>query len=121
MNRKSRRPPSRLRYERNHPAISFRVDREFFTQLQSLRYESGRSYADFMKIAAGLMKPDIDKAWSNGYEEGKADYSVTFPCAVCGEELEVVFDEAKKFCMQALIAAGWGHKYCHDKAKGMEL
>ncbi|MBA7646768.1 hypothetical protein ES703_54534 [subsurface metagenome] len=112
-----RKPPSRVRYEEQHPVISFRVDREFFTELRALRYESGKSYADFMKIAAGIMKPDIDEAWNNGYEEAKADYSVTFPCAVCGEEVVVVFDEAKKFCRQALIDADWGHAACHENSR----
>lgn len=62
MHRSSKKPPSRIRYEREHPVISFRVDKELFARLQVLRYQSGRSYADFIKVGAGLMEPDVGDA-----------------------------------------------------------
>ena len=116
-----RKPPSRLKYEREHPAISFRVSKEFFAQLQILRYQTGKSYSDFLKVGIGIMEPDIGEAWFRGFEDAKEDYCITYQCTGCHKKLEVESSEEKEFCRQALIEAGWGHKSCHSKAEGMEL
>lgn len=46
-----RRPPSRARYEQEHPTISFRADKPFKRRAEKLCNELNCSYADLMKFA----------------------------------------------------------------------
>ena len=52
----ARKPPSRERYEQEHPTISFRLDKETKQSLKEHLNGTGASYADFIKGALGKEK-----------------------------------------------------------------
>ena len=52
-------PPSREKYEQEHPTISFRTDRETKRQIDAHREKTGSSYAVLMK---GVIEGDKSKA-----------------------------------------------------------
>ncbi len=56
------RPPSRVKYEANNPTVSFRVSLEEREQLDRIREETGRSFADMIKAGAGILEDEHMKA-----------------------------------------------------------
>jgi len=59
--KKDKRPPSRKRYEEQHPTSSFRLDKEMDRQFREHLKATGRSCADFVKDAMGREKSMIAK------------------------------------------------------------
>lgn len=57
----SRKPPSRKRYEEEHPTISLRLDRETKKSFKEHLAGTGCSFADFVKDALGREKSMIRK------------------------------------------------------------
>ena len=51
MPRKKQVPPSRKRYDQQHPTVSARVPLLIYNQLQELKRLSGKSLADVLKEA----------------------------------------------------------------------
>jgi|GEM_PF-3477436 len=51
--KKKKTSPSRIKYEQEHPTISFRLDKETYTRLKKHLQGTGHSYADFNKDALG--------------------------------------------------------------------
>jgi hypothetical protein len=58
---KSKKPPSRKRYEEKHPTISFRLDGETHEHLKEHLESIGCSFADFVKDYLGREKSMIEK------------------------------------------------------------
>jgi len=58
---KSKKSPSRKRYEEEHPTISFRLDRETRKNLKEHLDGTGCSFADFVKDSLGREKSMIEK------------------------------------------------------------
>ena len=58
---KSKKSPSRKRYEEEHPTISFRLDRETRKNLKQHLDGSGCSFADFVEDSLGREKSMIEK------------------------------------------------------------
>ena len=54
-------PPSRQRYEKTHPVVGVRVNREVYDELKELSKKTGKSFADFLKEGAGITKEHIRK------------------------------------------------------------
>lgn len=61
MPKKKRKPPSRGKYEAEHPVISFRTDRATKSRIEELCTVLGCSYADLMKHAAGVAESLIER------------------------------------------------------------
>lgn len=57
----NRKPPSRKRYEEEHPTVSFRLDRETHERLREHLKGTGYSFADFVKDALGREESMIEK------------------------------------------------------------
>lgn len=57
----SRKPPSRKRYEEEHPTISCRLDRDTYMCLKGYLESTGCSFADFVKDALGREGSMIEK------------------------------------------------------------
>jgi predicted RNA-binding Zn-ribbon protein involved in translation (DUF1610 family) len=51
--RANKKPPSRKRYEEEHPTVSFRLDRDSYRRLKEHLDGTGYSFADFVKDALG--------------------------------------------------------------------
>lgn len=109
-------PPSRVRYEKSHPALSIRVNQEVRQQIKDYQAKTGKSVADILKEAVGVQNGNYELAELNGHEEGfqdaKEKYCVTFPCSVCGEEIEIASDKMRQAVRGYMIKHCWGHSAC---------
>lgn len=61
MARKDKKTPSRIKYEEEHPTISFRLDRETKEQLEKHLEDAGCSFAVFVKDALGREKTMVEQ------------------------------------------------------------
>ena len=118
-------PPSRKRYERSHPVISLRADKEIRNGLREAKEKKGMSRVDVLKVGLGLTELTIraeeeirqqayDEGWEKGIQEAMDLYAVTYPCSKCGKEMTVYTDEEKKAIRKFLTSSGWHHGDCSD-------
>jgi hypothetical protein len=116
------KPPARTRYEESHPTVSCRLDRDTHDLLkQRLEDLGGVSFADFVKDSLGLQQlkiPDIEeikeKAYDEGYEQGKKDYQIWYYCAVCGKRIDMSPNsDDHKAMIGYMKEHGWAHTSCH--------
>ena len=107
MAKKQRRTPlSRKKYEEANPVVSFRVPEELHDRLRVAKEKEGISYTDARKAGLGIFEVKIraeeeirqqvyDEQWEKGVTQARELYVVTYPCSVCGKEIEVTTDEEK--------------------------
>jgi hypothetical protein len=121
MGKGSRKPPSRIKYEQNHPTVSCRIAREVYDRLQEMK-EEGRSFADILKIGLGILELKAKKdeqAYSRGYRDGyhqaEFKFKITYACNVCGGPIVVNTRDEKEAIKQYMEDQGWGHRECHEK------
>ena len=123
--RKKNKSPARGRYEKSHPVISFRVDKEFYDRLKAVKKVEGRSMADILKAGLGLIEVKMrkeeeirqqayDKGEENGIRMAEDLYMVTYPCSKCGKMKAVTTDEEKKAIRDFMVQSGWCHVDCND-------
>ena len=110
-------PPSRARYEATHKTVSARLDAEVRRQLDLLKFESGMSTADVIRIALDKAKPDLKAAYERGVEDGygsaRALYEVAYRCAECGERhLSITSEEEAKAAADFMHQQGWHDPSC---------
>ncbi len=93
--RTRRAPPSRLRYEHEHPTVSFRVPRVLYDNLKEILAINEQSFADFVKEALGAKTLNVEASYIKGYTSAKEAYLVTYRCRVCRKIVEAESSEAK--------------------------
>ena len=57
----SKKTPSRVKYEQNHPTVSFRVSKELYDMLQAVKKAEGKSNTDVLKAGVGLLEVKVGK------------------------------------------------------------
>ena len=119
-----RKPPSRIRYEQNHPVLACRLHKTDYDLLKQRLEELKISFATFVKDALGRLEiklSDIEKAKDEGYSQGynkgynkaKKEYQIWYYCSVCGERLNMnPNDEDHKKMIQYMREHGWRHAKC---------
>ena len=116
------KPPSRIRYEENHPNVTCRISRDEYDLLkQRLEDLGGVSFADFVKDSLGLLQlkmPDIEEikdiASGEGYNQAIKDYQIWYYCAVCRKRIDIdPNDNSHKAIIGYMKEYGWGHSSCH--------
>lgn len=121
-----KKSPSRVKYEQEHPTVSFRIPRDLHDRLQVVRQAEGKSITDVLKVGVGLLEVEVrreqkirEDAYVAGRLKGCLDarkkYSVSYPCSVCGEPIVVESREEKEFIKRKMSESGWGHSDCIDK------
>ena len=121
-----KKSPSRVRYERNNPVISFRATKEMLERTEAVKKAEGKSNADIFEDGLGLNEVKIrsekdirDEAYQKGYTEGyqaaRKLYAVTFLCIICRKTIEVTTEEVKNIIRKRLRELRWGHAECHKK------
>jgi len=104
-------PPSRIRYERNHPTVSFRVTLDERRRLEAFMKKTGQPLRAVVVQTLGLLEArieKIEKARKDGYRAGWGRFEA--PCSVCGKPLK--FDiKTERDAKDALMAAfaHWRH------------
>lgn len=95
--------------------------RDLIVDVDELRIERERlevQVGDFESRDEAYKCGHMD-GWTEGYEEAKSTYRITYPCAVCGEELTITYgSDAHKQAGEYLRSQNWGHTACHQQAKG---
>ena len=61
MLKKKRRTPSRIKYEQNHPTVSFRVSKEIYDRLEIVKEAEGKSITDVLRVGVGLLEVKVSK------------------------------------------------------------
>ena len=128
MGKKRHKPPSRIRYEKTHPVVSFRVKDEWYDAFKAFLQEQNLSIGDFFRISYEKQKANYQKAhnqgfnkgyrigYNAGYEKGKEEWGIQFPCSICGE---LVYIPPNSDCHQAVIeflkSRHWAHGKCIEK------
>lgn len=80
------KPPSRQRYEKSHPTVSFRIDRELYDELKDLKSKAGLSVADILRVGMERCSPLVGKAFTLGVWEAISQcYEVV--CDDCWDEI----------------------------------
>ena len=109
------KPPSRIRYERNHPVIAIRVDKETAKRLRDLAMESNKSLATLIKENLDFQEGEYSDAWAKGYDEGEKENQIWYYCNVCNERIYITpNDNGHKAIIEYMREHGWGHSTCHD-------
>ena len=124
MRKTQHKPPSRIRYEKSHPAVSCRLDKETYDLLkQRLEELGGVSVADFVKDALGrlqLKMPDIEDIEcmredieGEGYHQAIEECQIWYYCSICGEKVDVEPNSNEhKAIIGYMKEHGWAHESC---------
>lgn len=65
-----RKPPSRERYEAEHPTISMRLTRDLRDKLDERRALEGKSYPSIVRDALEIHEA-VDETYNRGFENGR--------------------------------------------------
>ena len=118
MRRPYHKPPSRVRYEKSHPTVSCRLNKETYDLLkQHLDELGGVSVADFVKDALGRLqlkmpKPEVtervkEESKREGYSQAIEEWQIWYYCDICKKKATVkpnstnhkeIIDFAKRHC-----------------------
>ena len=119
---------SKIKYDEQHPTVSFLIDKELYDQLMTVKEKEGKSTVDVLKIGLGVLtvKAREESAIREAaYEEGFCDgfvqaedlFKITFQCHVCKETIDVTDESVKEDIKRYMKEAGWGHKDCVDRGR----
>ena len=117
---------ARLRYEKSHPVISFRVNKELYDRLKTAKDVEGMSEADIVRIGLGILEPirkSEKEIWQKGFNAGEESgferagelYEVKYNCYFCGEEMVVDTDEEKMAIKRYAREHRWSHAECQGR------
>lgn len=109
MKKSKKKPPSRIRYEKNNPVVSFRTKKAWYDEFKAFLKDQGLSIGYFFRIAfekqkanyervkekwyaEGYKQGDLD-GYKNGYNEGYNqalnEYMISVPCYRCLKPLYI--------------------------------
>jgi len=117
---------SRIKYEQNHPTVSFRVSKELYDRLEEVKKAEDKSNTDVLKVGMGLLAVKVshekearrqryEEGLKKGYEKAESLYSVTYPCKVCREITTVTSAQEKEAIKGYMHANEWGHTDCINR------
>jgi uncharacterized protein (DUF4415 family) len=123
---KKKKTPSRLRYEQNHPTVSYRVSKDLYDSLQAVMKAEGKSVTDVLRAGVNLLEVKVrrekeirEEAYLagrlKGFDDAQRKYSVSYTCSTCGELIVVDSKEEKDFIKTKMSESGWGHSNCIDR------
>lgn len=116
--KKSKKTPSRIKYDKNHPTVSGRVTVETKEKLYKNLAILGMSLPDALRVLAGELEVKaipVEEAKKAGYEEARNRYAVTYQCNVCGKTLVVTSAAEKAAIAKYMLEHRWGHPECHKR------
>ena len=117
---KTKKTPSRTKFEMSHPVISARLPIETRDKLLLNLEKAGMSLADAFKVLAeelDLQIKPIEEVKKAGFEQGKNIYGVSYRCYVCGKPKLITSLEEKIVAGKFLTEHGWGHDKCLEQPR----
>ncbi len=141
MARRRRRhyPPSRIRYEKEHPLVAVRVNKELKEFLDKLRVGEGGEIKSYAEVIKEIITKSYDayKKWyedvyMKGHKEGFEDalnmvfdlepkdaakYNIVYPlCPNCGKPMRSVIvrkgSKLGEWVLEQIRENGWHHTKC---------
>lgn len=115
---KSKRTPSRIKYEQSHPTVSARLPIAARDKLNANLKKAGITLSDALLKLAGELEIKllpIEEARKAGYDEAKKLYAVPYPCRVCRNPIVITSPGAKEAAARYMTEHGWGHAACHKR------
>jgi len=110
-----KKPPSRMRYEANHPTVSFRVTKEEYAKLQAMRRKSGLSLGEMVRRVLEIRKKEVDEAYNRGFRAGYGRFDL--PCKICGKPMKFDLKSEEDANAAAAIRetfSAWSHTACTE-------
>lgn len=115
-------PPSKERYYKAHPVVSFRASREDYDALKKVLETSGKSIGQFFREALRTAQRDTriayekgrKRGFNKGFEKAKELYRVHTLCPFCLEEIPVRGQERRGKAFDVLFKTHplWCHRRC---------
>ena len=123
---KKKKAPSREKYEKENPVVSFRVSKKDYARFEAIRQKLGLSHGDVYRNGLGVNEVKIgseEEIREEAYEQGKIEgfelaesiYKVTYPCSNCREVINVDTEEEKNAIKTYMREHGWGHADCVNR------
>lgn len=116
---KSKRSPSRIKYEQSHPTVSARLPSVAAKDKLNVNLKkAGISLSDALLILAGeldIKLIPIEEARKTAYEEAKKLYAVYYHCQLCRNPIIITSPKAKEAVARYMTERGWGHAACHKQ------
>ena len=123
---KSKKTPSRVKYEQSRPTFSFRIYKDLDERIREVKKAEGMSNTNIVEAGVGLFEVKVRKekevrtqAYDEGYGEGYRDaeelYKVTYPCKICRRTLVVTSAKEKGAIKRYMLEHGWGHADCINR------
>lgn len=126
----SDKPPSRERYEEENPVVSFRISLPMKEKLDELVQDLESTKKDWFESVIQDSLDAYETGYSDGYDQGREDYRLEVPCAICGEPVfasegaqERIYDILDQLSVEGPFTATssqgkpiWrhGHKECYS-------
>ncbi len=111
-------PPSKIKYDNNHPTVSARLPKDKHDKLLKLLESLDMTLPQLLLNFIGeyeIKVTPVDEARKASYEEAKKTYIVPFACKICGKPLAITSTRAKEVAGKYMTEQGWGHAECHKK------
>lgn len=119
----SKKSPSRIKYEQNHPTISVRLPKDkrekLLAMLKTMDVTLPQLILNFIGEHEIKIQPiEIIKGTSfraglgKGYQQAVKNCAIKYPCSKCGKEIVVSTEEEKKAIRGFMTESGWRHGDC---------
>ena len=118
--KKSKKTPSRIKYDKSHPTVSARLPLETKERLLKNLAILGMTLPDAFRVLAGELEVKaipVEEARRAGYEEARDLYRITYKCAVCGKPMELTSPKAKQAASEYMQEHRWGHAECYERKR----
>jgi hypothetical protein len=112
---KKYRGPAKIKYDKNHPIVSFRCTPALKAKLDAIKKMSDKTPADILKEAVELQTPSVKNAYNKGVLLTKISCVVPYHCSSCGNVIEISTEGEKKAAAQYMQDHGWHHVDCPKK------
>jgi 3-oxoacyl-[acyl-carrier-protein] synthase III len=112
--KRAHRPPSRVRYDRDHPVLGTRVARADYDAVKEFLAKNRWTLAKFMRVVVRQEQEKYAEAFRRGYEKARDRYSVTYSCGKCGGAIVVESQGEKDAAAVAFESEGWAHSKCPE-------
>lgn len=130
MKKSKRKSPSRIRYEKNNPVVSFRIKEEWKDEFKVFLKDQGLSIGDFFRIAFEKQKANYKRAETRGYNRGYtvgdtdgykravSDWRIWFFCKICDKAIYITPNsDMHKDIIEYMRTRdpSWVHTECNKK------
>jgi flagellar biosynthesis/type III secretory pathway protein FliH len=118
--------PSTIKYEKNNPAITFRIPLEDKQKITQLLKITGKSLSQIIRETIFYADKEyteiINKArkegFTEGFEKAKKIYEIWYTCFICEEKLTIFPNsEVHNAMIEYMREKSWGHNKYHEDAK----